>query len=456
MAEWYARDTSRKIKSVIHKKGRDGKPMCTNPIYGFRKDPANKDVWLIDEEAATVVRRIFQLTIGGMGPFVIAKTLSAEKIERPSYYLWRTGALASSGKCNPDLPYNWRGNVIAKMLLKREYMGDLVNFKCSKPSFKDKKVVWNTPEDQVVFEGALPAIVSRETWELAQRLRRTRRIPKGDCPPNPLTGLLYCADCGARMSNRRSNYTEDKFGNPIPSADTYECSTYRRNAARQVEQCSIHYVRSSVVRERLLDVIRQTCAAARENEAEFIQDVRGTEAARQEETVRTYREQLAKAGRRIAELDMLLRKAFEDNVAGKLSGGRYGRISGAYEREQAELSEQMEALRAGLDTFELDNANMSRFMELTRRYTNFGELSTQMLNDFVNKVLVYSADKSSGERVQRMDVFLNYIGKIELPADELSPEEAAASEQRLAKKRRQQEYFHQRYFERKESRKKDE
>ena len=444
LAEWYARDTSRKIRSVFQKKGRDGKPMCHTPIYGFKKDPQDKDVWVVDEEAAAVVRRIFQMTVDGAGPFLIAKALAKERIERPSYYLWRAGIHATSGRCNPDLPYGWRGNVIAKMLQQREYMGDLVNFKCHKPSFKDKKVYRNAPGDRLVFEGALPAIVCAETWELAQKLRKTRRVSREGCLPNPLTGLLYCADCGGKMSNRRNNYTEDREGRPIGCADTYECSTYRKSMARQVKKCSIHYIRSVVVRERILDTIRRVSAYVRENEAEFTRKVREDSEIRREETARARRKQMDRNTRRIEELEALFSKVYEDHAAGRLSDGRYEQLSGEYERTLVTLGEENEEIQAGLEAFRADNIKVGSFIEIVRRYTDLSELTTPMLNEFVDKVLVYNPDKSSGERTQRLDIYLRHIGLFDLPPVERTQEEIDAEERRLAKKRRQQEYYRRR------------
>ncbi|MCL1805949.1 MAG: DUF4368 domain-containing protein, partial [Clostridiales bacterium] len=333
------------------------------------------------------------------------------------------------------------GNVIARLLQKREYMGDLVNFKCSKPSFKDKKVIRNAPEDQLVFEGALPAIVSRETWRLAQKLRKTRRTPKGGAPPNPLTGLLYCADCGGKMSNRRSNYTEDRRGNPTAMSDTYECSTYRTNAARQIDACSIHYVRSAVVRGLILDAIRRACAFAADNAEEFARKMHEASAIRQKEAAAARRKLLGKTQRRVAELDVLFRKVYEDNAKGKISDERFGQIAGAFELEQAELKARAEVISHELEAFDRDSANIERFLELAERYAGQDELTTPMLNDFVDKVLVHKPDWSGGGRAQRVDVYLNYIGRFDVPPVALSPEEIAAEEKRLAKKKRQHEYY---------------
>jgi DNA invertase Pin-like site-specific DNA recombinase len=443
IAEHYARDTSRKIKSVLKNKGRDGKPLGSVPLYGFKKDLNDKNVRIIDDEAASVVRRMFEMTVAGMGPYQIAKTFMDENIERPSYYLYRAGIVTSDGKCNHDLRYNWRGNTVMEMLQKREYMGDLVNFKTNKPSFKSKKQVANAPEDILIFEGALPQIIDRPTWELAQKCRRTvRRVAKGELEPNPLTGLLFCADCGGKLHNRRSNYTEDKNGNPIYPVDTYECTNYRNNATKFVDTCSIHFIRSVAVREIILAAIRNVSKYALGNESDFVAKLREASTLRQQDAAKSHKRTIAKNEKRIAELDRLFIRTYEDNTIGKLSDKRFNIMTAAYESEQAELKAQTTTLTAELEAFEQDSENADRFMALVRRYTQFDELTNGMLLEFVDRVMVHEADKSSGERTQQVDVYLNFIGDFKIPGTEpkpLTPEEQAAEEKRLAEKRRKNE-----------------
>jgi DNA invertase Pin-like site-specific DNA recombinase len=442
LAEFYARDTSKKIKSVLKNKGRDGKPLGSVPLYGFKKDPNDKNARLVDDEAAEIVRRIFRMTVDGIGPYQIAKIFMDEKIERPSYYLYRTGIVASDGKCNHDLRYNWRGATIMEMLQKREYMGDLVNFKSYKPSFKSKKQVANNPNDMLVFENSLPKIVERETWELAQKLRRTVRRPTEAHEPNPLTGILFCAQCGMKMHNRRSDYTTDKNGKKITPVDTYECTNYRNNQARFVDTCSIHFIRSAVAREIILDTIRSVADYVRDNQQEFIEKLREASSVRQRDAAKSHKRQLIKNEKRIAELDRLFIKTYEDNAVGKLSDERFNQMTAAYETEQAELKAQSATLTEELNAFEKDSENADKFLELVRRYTQFDELTTAMLHEFVDKVLVHEADKSSGERRQQIDIYLNFIGNFQIPGSEpipLTPEEEAAEEERLAKKRRKNE-----------------
>ena len=438
VSEMYARDTSRKVKSVLSAKGRDGKPLGSVPIYGFMKDPEDKNNRLIDPEAAEVVKRIFRMTLDGKGPYQIAKILMDEKVERPSYYLVRRGILKGDGKCNYELRYNWRGTTVMKMLKMCEYKGDLVNFKTSKPSFKSKKQVLNPPEKQVVFEGVLPAIIDRGTWELVQKLRRTVRRPTEYHEPNPLTGILFCADCGEKLHNRRSDYTTDKNGKKITPVDSYECRTYRKNAAKFIDKCSIHFIRSVVARELILDAIRKVSGYARKNEAEFVTKLREASTVKQAETAKAHKRQLAKNERRIAELDVLYRKVYEDSALGKLSDERFEKMSSDYEREQAELKAKNAEVSAELEAFEQDNMRADNFLELVRRYTEFNELTTQMLHEFVDKVLIHEADNSTGERVQQVDIYFNFIGNFIVSGSEpkpLTPEEQAEEEERLAKKR---------------------
>ena len=435
MAEWFARDISRKIKSVFHKKGRDGKPMSNSPMYGFRKDPQSKDAWIIDEEAAAIVRRIFHMTVGGWGPYAIARQLLDERVERPSHYLHRAGIRKISGSSAHELAYSWRGHVVSKMLAQREYMGDLVNFKTYKPSFKSKRVLINAPEDRLVFEGALPAIVPRETWELAQKLRKTKRVPREHDPANPLTGLLFCADCGGKMTAHHRNRQDG-------SADYYECSTNRNGAKAFRDRCSLHYVNSAAVREALHGAIRAVSAHAMEQNAGFADGVIEALARRREDLSSALGRQIAKDGRRVAELDLIFQKTYEDYATGRLNGSRFKQLSGSYECEQSELKAQIAAARAKLDSLDKGGADNcgaddgahgdgahgdggdggdSSVMhgygikELVGRYTEFRELTTPMLNELISKVLVHQADKSSGKRIQRIDVYLSIADAAGIP-----------------------------------------
>lgn len=438
LAEWYAKDTSRKVKAVFHSKGNSGKPLNMQPVYGFIRDPNDKNQRLIDPEAAAVVRRIFQMTIEGIGPFQIARTLCDEKVERPSYYFVRTGILPDSKRCDHDRKYNWDGSAIVKIIKQPEYKGDMVNFKTTTPSYKSKRYVFNPPEKWVVYEDYFPQIINRETWELAQKVRRTKRRPDVLGESNPLTGLLYCAQCGAKMTNRRhiKDYGDENGVGRTYSDDNYECSTNRVNAARFISKCSLHFVTSNAVREMILETIKCVALYARENEKEFAEKLREASTIKQANAAKESKRQLAKNEKRIAELDVLFRKVYEDNAIAKLSDERFAVMSRDYEREQAELRVQSAELQALLDVYEQDSHSAARFLELAKKYPAFDELTSQMLHEFVDKVLIHEGDKSSGERRQQIDIYLNFIGQFNVPngIPELSPEEQAAKEEDLARR----------------------
>jgi DNA invertase Pin-like site-specific DNA recombinase len=438
LAEWYAKDCSRKVKAVFHSKGNSGKPLCTTPIYGFFKDPEDKSKRIIDPEAAAIVRRIFQMTIEGIGPFQIAHIFCDEKIERPSYYYVRTGQLPPSKRCDVERKYNWDGSAIIKLIQNPAYKGDMVNFRTTKPSYKNHRSVKNPKENWVVYEDYYPAIVERETWELAQKLRKTKRKTPSLGPPNPLTGILYCAQCGAKMSNRRgvrNNGNENGVGR-IARSDTYECSANRVAAARFISKCSLHFVTSNAVRTMILDTIKCVALYARENEAEFAEKLREASTIKQANAAKDSKRQLAKNEKRIVELDVLFRKVYEDNTIGKLSDERFNMMSRDYENEQATLRLQSAEIQILLDEFEQDSQSASRFLELAKKYPAFDELTPQMLHEFVDKVYIHEGDRSSGERRQQIDIYLNFIGQFIVPQviPEPTPEEQAAADKKFKRK----------------------
>jgi len=453
LAEWYAKDCSRKVKAVFHSKGNSGKPLCTTPIYGYIKDPNDKNKRIIEPEAAAIVRRMFQMTIEGIGPFQIARQFCYEGIERPSYYYVRMGLLPDSKRCNHDRKCNWDGSAVSKLIRNPAYKGDMVNFKTDKPSYKHHRSYANPQEKWVVFEDYYPPIVSKETWELAQKLLHTRRRPVSG-ESNPLTGILYCYDCKAKMTNRRhikEKGDENGVGRTYKD-DNYECSTNRVHAARFISQCSLHFVTSKAVRAMILETIKHVALYARENQEEFAAKLREASTVKQANEAKDNKRQLAKNERRIAELDVLFRKVYEDNAIGKLSDERFTQMSRDYEREQAELIEQSEKLKTLIDEYEQDSQSVEKFLEIAKKYPTFDELTPQMLHEFVDKVYVHEADNSSGERRQQFDIYLNFIGQFNIPEikKELTPEEQAEADKKLARKIRLREY-HKRWRESKKA-----
>jgi DNA invertase Pin-like site-specific DNA recombinase len=430
MSEWYARDISRKISSAFQAKGNSGKPLTSTPIYGYKKDPNDKDKWLIDEEAAAVVRRIFQMTVDGLGPAQIARVLHDEKVLRVSCHL----AKLSPRKLSEDTlanPYFWETSSVARILEKPEYAGHTVNFKTSRESYKDKNSKYNDKEDWKYFLDTHEAIVDQETFNAAQRLRKVVRRPNDYGDANPLTGIVHCVDCGRRMHNHRR------------STDSYECSTYNISKKRYVTQCSMHFIRTEVLRELVLDSIRRICGYVKENQAEFIEKVRAESILRHGEVAKSQKKTIAKNQRRIAELDLLFKKAFEQNATGKLSDSRYEQMTADYENEQATLISQTAEMQSELDEFTADGENVESFIDLVKKYTEFTELTAAMLNSFVSRIDVHEATKNEwGERMQTVDIHFNFIGNFVAPIEEtpLTSEEQKELDKLRAKRIRQREY----------------
>ena len=270
----------------------------------------------------------------------------------------------------------------------------------------------------MIFENTHEAIIDPQTWQTAQRCRTVKRRTDTIGEANPLTGLLYCADCGKRMFNHRARAREVLRPNGkvmhLSARSDYICSTYSNTSATD-DNCSMHFITTQTANVLILEAIRRTTAYARDNEAEFIQTLREASAVRQADTAKAHRRQIVKNERRIAELDLLFRKTYEDYAAGRLAEKRFELLSGGYETEQAELEAQTIGIKTELAQFEADTFRADKFMELVKRYTDFSELTPAMLHEFVEKVVVYEADKSSGRREQRIDIYLNYIGQFDVP-----------------------------------------
>jgi len=442
MSEWYLRDASRKVKASHKSRGMSGKRLTFNPIYGYVLEPNDKTKWVIDPEAAEIVKRIYSLTIDGKGPSDIARIFNEERIERPSYYLYTRGIVDLKNYDHSN-PYAWSGSSIARMISKPEYMGHTVNFRTSMESYKDKRAKENPKEDWVIFEDTHPAIVDPETWETAQRCRKTvRRTDHGEA--NPLTGLIFCADCGAKLYNHRQSYPTTQINKKgyvcnRPPKDVYACSTYSLTGRKFDRQCTNHQIRTVVLRELALDAIKSVSGFVKTNEAEFIRQIRETSVIKQEEMAKSRKQKLLKDQKRIVELDTLIRRIYEDNISGKLTDKRFEILSQEYEQEQTELEKSIDILTAELDSFTADSVRADRFIDIVKRYTDFTELTTPMIMEFIEKIVVHEADKSSGEREQQVDIYLNFIGKFDVPVSEPTPDEIAVEEKARLKRKRHRE-----------------
>ena len=430
MSEWYLRDLSRKQRTAIRVKGESGKPTTNQAIYGYKKDPNDKYHWLVDEEAAAVVRRIYQLAIEGHGLSDIANILYRDKVESPAAYLARQGRGPWKSKENIDRPYAWSDFIVGRILSKPEYMGHTVNFRSHKESYKDKQPIFHAPEDWLIFENTHEAIVDKGTWELVQKLRGTPRRIDTLGEANPLTGLVFCADCGAKMYNQRTRGSETK---PYPS-DAYECSSYKLAGQRRTAVCSNHHISTKALRALILETIKVTSAYAISNEAEFIQKVRAASEVQQAQAAKDLKRKLNKDKRRFNELDTIIKKLYESYAVGRIGEERFDTLLAGYEQEQATLQQSITEGESALGSFEQDTANVGHFLDLARKYTNFSELTTPMINEFVEKIVVHAPDKSTGDRMQEVDIYLKFIGKFDAPMPEPTPEEIAEQE-RLQKER---------------------
>ena len=419
MSEWYLRDLSRKQRTAIRVKGESGKPTTNCAIYGYRKDPNDKYHWLIDEEAAAVVRRIYQLAIEGHGLSDIANILYQDKVESPAAYLARQGRGVWKSRESIDRPYAWSDFIVGKILSKPEYMGHTVNFRSHKESYKDKQPVYHAPEDWLIFENTHEAIIDRATWELVQKLRGTPRRIDTMGEANPLTGLVYCADCGAKMYNQRTRGRETK---PYPS-DAYECSSYKLAGQRRTSACSNHHISTKALRTLILETIRSASAYAISNKTEFIQKVRAASEVRQAQAAKELKRKLNKDRRRCEELDTIIKKLYESYAVGRIGEERFDTLLAGYEQEQTMLRQSVTEAESALDSFEQDTANVERFLALAKKYTDFSELTTPMINEFIDKIIVHAPEKIDGDRTQQVDIYLKFIGRFDLPAPELTPEE---------------------------------
>ena len=434
MNEFYARDSSRKIQAIFKARMQDGKRVSPSVPYGYRRDPQDKQPLIVDEEAAAVVRRIFQMVIDGYGVKGIADALTADKVLIPSAYAKLHNPENDHSKGFHD-PCLWSSTAVGYILEKQEYMGHTVLGKTICENYKTKKRRKAKPEELMIFRDTHEAIVDEETWQLAHRLKKTIRKPSyPDRPANPLTGLLYCADCGHKLTHHQPSPSKKKV---YDADDYYICGNYRQ----LTRDCTIHYIKTSTIEKLILTAIREVSAYVREDEKQFIHIVRAAASAGQEQPAREQKKRLRQVEKRIAELDELIRKLYEGNATGKIPDKHFNRLLVEYDTEQNALEQEAAELKEGITAQAEDGMRAQRFVSLVRRYTNFDELTAPMLNEFIEKVVVHEADKSTGDRRQKVDVYFNFIGCFVPPKPEviLTAVEEAKAQKALAARNRERE-----------------
>lgn len=377
MNEWYLRDCSRKIKAVLQAKGRDGKPITNNPPYGYIKDPEDKN------------------------------------------------------RCDMSKPYEWAGVSVVRMLEKPEYMGDTVNFRTKKLSYKDKTAVKNDSDEIVVFTDTHEAIIDRKTWYMVQELRKTKRRINTEGESNPFVGKIFCADCGGKMHYRNEGKRAGRKWRGLPDGSVrttpacYNCGNYNNSHDQSGKVCCSHNIQAKVIDQFVLETIQYACKSVRMDERAFVESIRSASEIREQSEAKKLKAALKHQEKRYAELDILLKKVYEDNALGRLPDKRYEMLSAGYEKEQAELEQSIKACREQLTQYDEDTDRTEEFLALVHKYTDITELTPVIINEFVDKILVHKAEKIDGERVMEIEIYLNFIGKVELPAQELTEEELA-------------------------------
>lgn len=399
--DFYARDTSKKIRAVMRAKGNSGEHLCTNPPYGYKKDPNDKKKWIVDEDAAEVVKHIFALCIAGKGPMQIAKLLTADRVLTVrAYYAKR------DGKPMPDNLYRWDYKSIAGILERPEYTGCTVNFKTYSKSHKLKKRLQNAPENYRIFSNTQPAIVEDKVFERVQELRANKRRPTKTGKQGLFSGLLYCADCGEKLYFCTTN----SFS---PKQDHYVCSNYKSNTGT----CSAHFIREETLKLFVLQRIFAVTAMFFDDIQNFQKAVYQQRFSEAEKAMRRRKKELEQARKRIAELDRIFKRIYEDDIAGVISHDRFLKLSAEYEAEQKELTEFVNVEQAAVNTYEQDKTDFDSFAAVIRKYVGIRELTPTIVNEFVKKIIVHAPDKSSGHRRQRIEIVWNFIGGLEQGED---------------------------------------
>ena len=404
--EWYPRDTSKKVRVVFRQKGTSGKHLG-KPPYGYRTDPADKDHWIIDEDAAPVVKRIFDLAIDGKGPEQIARILEQDKV------LTTKALYAKQSENHPDpkkrkkmpeRPYHWIGQSVVGILERMEYTGCTCNFKTYSKSYKLKKRIPNAIEDMCIFPDTQEAIVSQAQWDRVQELRKNKRRPTKAQRQGLFSGLLFCPDCGNKLHFATCKSFDGK-------QDHYVCSSYKSGRGT----CSAHYIREDVLRELVMERIRAVNAYIRQDVEGFQEEWLQCRRSDQERSIREDRKRVEQAKKRLADLDVLLSRLYEDFVLGDLSKERYKKMTADYEAEQERLKLEIEVTEEWLETQETMSADVDAFVALTQKYVDVPELTPTIVNEYIKKIEVFAPDKSSGKRVQKVKIYFNFVDDVEIP-----------------------------------------
>ena len=403
--EWMVRDTSKKIKAVKKAKGMSGKPVTSKPVYGYLMD--EDENFIIDEEAAPVVKQIYSLCLAGNGPTKIARMLTEQEIPTPGTLEYRrTGR---TRRYHPGYECKWAANTVVHILENREYTGCLVNFKTTTQSYKCSKIIYNSEDKQAIFENHHEQIIDRDTWERVQELRKQRKRPNRYDEVGLFSGILFCADCGSVMYQQR--YQTDKR-----KQDCYICGSYKKRTA----DCTAHFIRTDLLTAGVTENLRKVTSYAAKHEARFMKLLTEQTEDGSKRRNAAKKKELEAAEKRIAELSAIFKRLYEDSVAGRISDERFTELSADYEAEQKELKEKAAALQSELSKTLEATANAEKFMKVVRKYTSFEELTPTLLREFVEKIVIHESEALDGKRRgklrrQEIEIYYSFVGKVELP-----------------------------------------
>ena len=391
--DWYARDCSKKIRAVFKAKGQSGKHLCP-PVYGYKKSDTDKNLWVIDDTAAEVVRKIFRLCIEGYGPVQIARILTEQGVPTPTAYALSQGR--NNGRHNAKL-HRWGANTICHILERLEYCGHTVNFRTHMKSYKVHKIVYNPQDEWQIFKNTQEPIITQQEFDLVQELRKNKRRPQKMQTVNPFAGMVYCADCGEKMYLSRRK-------NERPEQEHMRCSTY----AKEQDKCTVHYIRTCVLNEIVLGELNKLLETIKENEEEFINSAMNHSIEKKSSELTKAKKTIKQAEKRIAELDKLFTRLYEDNVLGKISDERFTVMSAGYENEQKMLKATVSELRTIIAHAEKQASDVTAFLKAVHKYEHITKLTPEIMHELIEKIVVHEADKSSGKRVQQIDIYYRF------------------------------------------------
>ena len=398
--EWFIRDTSRKIRAVLKAKAERGERLGTRAPYGYRKDPDTKKL-IVDEEAAAIVRRIFAMCAGGSGPSQIARILKKEQILTPTMYAYSKYGITHVG-LDTQRPYHWSGDTVADMLENEIYLGNTVNMKYSTKSYKDKRRVEHSREECLVFENTHPALITREVWDVVQRVRKNkRRLTKME-EQNKYSGLVFCAGCGSNMVLHRAHTMSASYNH-------FTCRTYKKDG----EACTGHYIRECVLNEIVLEDLRRVTSAAREHPEKFAAYIGSKQSAELQREIRRQEKELAAMRKRKAELDAIFKKLYEDSVLGRITTEQFQMLSGSYTEEQNRITAGIPQKESEIQRLRETVNGTDSFLDKAKRYTDITELTPELLRLFIEKIVVHEKEvKWSKHAPQTVEICYNGIGYV--------------------------------------------